>query len=292
MLDTSFVDPAGRISEKPKSYANGITDNPLLFTGEYLFLKKKLGQLDNQDRDMVSRILTECEVAPGLYRRHPPEYQLEYGIPYNQVSHDEYVGIMLLCHVNNLKYVMSEVCEYGEKNYWQFNCAAPYSNFWDLFKSRPTYAIKEFYIYKKQYNANPDDTNSVDANYPVQEVVSLNFQRQPRDIAFYELMANGKTSYFNLMNLCAATLLSTRRSLEDGKRGGTILLAMFRIELLNDSIKMPLLLRKTHDLFKRILVKKYGKNYASHIAKRYFDLKDNDGKLNPIIYLLEQLEAK
>jgi hypothetical protein len=287
-MENLFIDPIGRISEKPKTYAQGITDNPLLFTGEYLFLKKKLGQLTSDDKLLASVTLIESEVACGLYRRHNQDFQTRYNVPYNHVSHDEYVGIFLLCHVNNLHYRMVEVCNYGKRNYWQFNCLAPNKNFWDYFKKNPIKAVKEFKEYKRQYKAKPEDTNSVDANFPIQEVVSLNFQRQPRDIAFYELMTYGKTSLFNLLNLCLSTLLTTRRSLDDGKRGGTILLALFRIELLNE-YEMPKMLQHTRKLFRLILRKKYGKNFAQVIAKRYFDLKGDNGETHPIIEMIEIL---
>lgn len=285
-----FHDPIGRISEKPKTYAHGITDNPLLFTGEYYYLLSRCRQLTEDEVLHCAKTRIDSMLKYGLYRRHSSGFQREFKVPYNQISHDEYVGILLLAHCQKITWLIAnDICNYGKRNNWQYNDLAPDVSFWREFKKHSVKQIKDLIEYHRVKKSNAHDTNQVDATFHNQSVVSLNFQRTPRDIAFYELLGRNKTSLFNLIFMCLAHVFTTRRDIYDSKRGGTILLALFRIELLNDHHKDNWFLKMTRKFFHQRLRKKYGKNYLTVIAKHYFDLKDDEGNHHPIIEMIDVL---
>lgn len=289
-LDPIFHDPMGRISEKPNNYAMGISDNPNLFTGEYFFLKRLLGKQRTANESLyLCNILTDCRVYPGLYRRHPAKFQEEFNIPYNIVSHDEYIGILLLAKsVGCSTDTAQRIVEYGEKYNWQFYDYKPRSDFFRALFKNPINTIKKRKAYRKDYEANKHDTNSVDIRHEG-DIVALTFLRQPRDKAFYKLMAGRSPSFLETLWLSISHVYTTRRDLEDGSRGGTMLLAWFRMMLLEDSTEVNGVLKIAHNMFNKILTKKYGKNYQQVIATRYFDLLGPSGEQNPIIDLIKEV---
>lgn len=292
LLDPTFHDPMGRISEKPSNYAQGISDNPNLFTGELFFLKKITGQeLTIKERSYLLDLMLNCKVYPGLYRRHPEAFQKTYNVPYNIVSHDEYIGILLLAKATGCSTaVADQIVEYGEKYNWQFYDYYPKADFFRALFNNPIDTIKKRMAYSKDYKARAYDTNNVDISHDP-DIVALTFLRQPRDKAFYKLMAQPwhRPSYLEVLWLSLSHVYTTRRNLEDGSRGGTILLAWFRMMLLEESVKIPKVLKMAHNLFDKILTKKYGQNYQHVIATRYFDLLGLNGEQNPIIHLIKEV---
>jgi hypothetical protein len=290
ILDPIFHDPMGRISEKPSNYAMGISDNPNLFTGELFFLRKLLGQQRTGAESLyLSNILLDCKVYPGLYKRHPTEFQEKFQLPYNIVSHDEYTAILLLARsLGCSTSVAQSIVEYGEKHNWQFYDYVPKSDFFRALFKNPIDTIKKRIAYKKDYNQNKHDTNAVDIRHEG-DIVALTFLRQPRDRAFYKLVAGKKPSFLETLWLSISYVYTTRRNLEDGSRGGTVLLAWFRMMLIEDSAQVKGVLKIAHNLFDKILTKKYGENYQHVIAARYFDLLGPNGEQNPVVNLIKEV---
>ena len=122
-----FLDPIGRPSDKPYHQEDGITDNPLLFTGEAALLLNNQNKLGYKELMTILRVVKESTVEPGLYRRQPEYYQKQYSIPWNSVSHDEYNGIcfMVAAHPDSLRFIACDIVSYGERNEWQYNDLNP-----------------------------------------------------------------------------------------------------------------------------------------------------------------------
>lgn len=282
-----FVDPAGKISDKPNDQELGITDNGLLFTGELMFLLKKLGKYGISEDSLALCTLFSSRIMPGLYTRHPIEFLNKYGVAHNTISHDEYLGVLLLAFaLDRPQQEAREIVEYGKKFNWQYTDLYPEADFFRALKRNPIETIKKFIAYKKDYKANPNDTNSVDLRHD-SDITALTFIRQPRDRALYKLIAGESPSILESLWLSFAHVYTTRRDLEDGSRGGTMLLAWFRMELLKSACKkLPLVLRLSHWAFGKLLSRRYGKNYAKVIANRYFDRVGSQGERHPIISLI------
>ena len=286
-LGAPFIDPTGRLSDKPSNQEDGITDNAILFTGEFLFLLKELRKYGVQEDSLALTTLFSARVMPGLYTRHPLSYMTKYNIEHNTISHDEYLGALLLAYcLDRHKQEAREIVEYGKKYNWQYTDLYPEADFFKAFKRNPIEAIKKFIAYKKDYKANPNNTNAVDFRHEG-DITALTFIRQPRDRALYKLIAGESISIIETLWLSFAHVYTTRRDLEDGSRGGTMLLAWFRMQLLEKACKkLPLVLRLSHKLFDKLLSKRYGKDYAQVIADRYFDREGSNGERNPIIALI------
>ena len=290
-LTPIFRDPIGRVSEKAFNQESGISDNPLLFSGEFLFLKKLLNEITFPEIVAAQKIISEVQLLPGLYRRHPESMQQQYQIPRNNVSHDEYLGVLLLGYAQGTDQLAKDIVEFGENHNHQYYDIVPGSDFFRALKSSPLETIKKFLAYKKDYKNNPEDTNSVDLRHDG-DIGALSYIRQPRDRALYRICAGDKPGLFASLWLAIATVLTTRRSLDDGSRGGTMLLAWFRMRLIRAIRRESLLLKLAHYTFDRILVKRYGYNYAEVIAIRYFDRLGPNGEKHPIINLIARLGGR
>jgi len=282
-----FVDPIGRVSDKPFSQEDGITDNPLLFTGEGLLLLSLLGRLEKSDIAFCDNALVEVEVAPGLYRRQPAYYQNQYKIPMNAVSHDEYNGVcfMVAASPEFFRSYALDIVNYGERYGWQFNDIAPRTNFFEALFSSPLKTIKELRAYLKDAKENPHDTNSVDLRHPA-HIIALGQWRQLRDRAFYKIAAGIDLSLFDTLYLTIATLLSASGD-PFKSRGGTKLMSWFRILAIKRLNGEGLLLKLAHKLFERILTKKLGTDYPHKLILNYFDRND-DGLRHPMIMLVKE----
>jgi len=290
---STFTDPIGRISDKHYSQEDGLSDNPVLFTGEYCFLAKLLNKFGTQEELLCLSTHGFAIVEQGLYTRHPQFLRDKFNIPWNTVSHDEYLGILLIAYCLDIhKTIAQDIVNYGKAYNWQYTDLYPKADFFAALKKNPIDTIKKFIAYKKDYKANPQDTNSVDLRHDG-NITALTFIRQPRDRALYKLIAGETPSLLESLWLSFAHVYSTRRDLEDGSRGGTMLLAWFRMQLLEKAIgkKMPLSVKLAHTLFDKILVKKYGKEYAYVIANRYFDRIGSNGERHPIISMIKEYIA-
>lgn len=290
-LTPIFKDPRGRVSEKAYNDESGISDNSLLFSGEFLFLKKLLNEITFPEIVSAQKIVSEVQLLPGLYRRHPESMQSEYQIPRNNVSHDEYLGVLLLGYAQGTDQLAKDIVEYGEAYNWQYYDIVPGSDFFRALKSSPIDTINKFIAYKKDYAANPQDTNSVDLRHDG-NICALAYLRQPRDRALYRICAGEKPGLLASLWLAVATVLTTRRDLEDGSRGGTMLLAWFRMRLIKALKRETLILKLAHYLFDKILTKRYNYNYAEVIANRYFDRLGPNGEKHPIINLIARLGGR
>ena len=289
---TPFSDPLGRISEKPTDQEYGISDNPNLFTGEYCFLAKLLKRFGTQEELLCSSTFSFAIVEPGLYTRHPQFLRDKFNIPFNVISHDEYLGVLLLAHCLGIsEAIAKDIVAYGKAYGWQYNDLYPRANFFAALKANPIDTIKKLIAYKKDYKANPQDTNSIDLRHDG-NISSLTFIRQPRDRALYKLIAREKISLIESLWLSFAHVYTTRRDLEDGSRGGTMLLAWFRMMLLEAELgkNLPFLVKLSHKLFSKILTRKYGRSYPFVLANRYFDrVSAENNQKHPIIYMIKDL---
>lgn len=284
-LTDVFCDPLGRVGDKPNSQELGITDNPILFSGEFLFLKKILGTLTLEESSFANQIMTWAEVEPGLYRRHPEFFQKQYNIPYHNFSHDEQLGVCLLSYsVNNSQYVPNMVY-YGHKYNWQFYDLVPKSDFYKYYYSDSVKATKELYAYYKDWKNSPNDTNSVDFRHNP-NISALSGMRQPRDRALYKMCAGKNPGFIGAAWLSLAIIISSTGKLDDGSRGGTMLLAWFRMQLMNRLEKQNWLVNLAHKYFNYKLTKRFGEGYPTLIADKYFDRVGLNGERNPIISLI------
>jgi hypothetical protein len=280
-----FLDPIGRISDKPRSQEYGITDNPLLFTGEAALLLALSKQLTIAEIRKIEMIITQVQIMSGLYRRHPEILQRQYAIPRNAVSHDEYNGIcfMVAANPDYLRFYAIGIVEYGERYGWQFNDLSPRENFFEVFKHSPIKTVRQLLAYLKDKAANPQDTNSVDLRHPL-HIIALGQWRQPRDRAFYKIAAGRQPTMFEELYLALATVFS---SFGDPfkARGGTKLMSWFRMLSIRRLNGESFLLKLAHKIFERNLTKKLGTNYPVTLALAYFDRKET-GVSHPLIGMI------
>lgn len=289
---TPFVDPIGRVSDKPSSQEVGITDNPHLFNGEGLLLLALLGKLEKSDIDFVDQCLSNVEVVPGLFRRHPVDFQNQYQIPFHSVSHDEQNGICFAVaaspeHFRNYAF---DMVNYGYEYGWQYCDLYPKYSFFPFFWDSPIKVSKLLWEYIKDFRAHPEDSNSVDLRHPP-FIVALTQIRQPRDRAFYKIAAALKPTLFETINLALATIFTSTGDPFKG-RGGTKLMAWFRILAIQRLGSTSMLLKLAHKIFNRNLTKKLGNDYPLKLINSYFD-RSFDGLRHPMISLVaEYLELQ
>lgn len=282
-----FIDPIGRVSDKPYTQEMGVTDNPHLFNGEALLLLSLLGRLEKSDIDFVHQSLLETEVVPGLFSRHPKSFQKEYAIPWHSVSHDEYNGICFMTAASPefFRNTAIDITLYGKRYNWQYCDLYPNSEFFHYFFDNPITVIKEVRAYLADMKANPQDTNSVDLRHS-QNIVALTQIRQPRDVAFYKIAAGLTPSLFQTINLALATIFTSTGDPKEG-RGGTKLMAWFRMVAIRRLNGESFLLKIAHKLFEYILTKKLGTDYPYKLISMYFDRNDN-GLRHPMIMLVKE----
>lgn len=286
-----FVDELGRPSDKPRDFEHGITDNPLLFLGELLLLKQSLGELTFEGLCYVEQILVDCRVQKGLYSRHPKSFFEKYPFTVNKMSHDENNGIAFIAlSIPMLRYHLLEMIDYLKEHGNQYYDLEPNSNFFNALKRNPLDTLKKLKLYLDDLKANPNNTNAVDLNHDG-DIVAISAYRQPRDIAFYKIAAGQKASLLSILWLSIAIMLSTRSSLEDGSRGGKMLLAWFRNLALRkckiDGLKY-LPIRLAIKFFNWRLTSKYGEEFPVVLIGRYFDLRAENGSRHPMIYLVKK----
>jgi hypothetical protein len=292
-----FLDPLDRVSDKSRTDEKGITDNPHLFTGEACLLIKKIyGELTFMEKLYIASNILDCTVTGGLIARHPKKFKEDYKITYNRVSHDEYNGICFMIHSDfkSFCHIADEICVYGKWFDWMYDDRVQGVTFFEHFKKNKKEALKQLWVYIKDYRANPNNTNEVDLRHPP-EITSLFSWRQPRDRAFYYLTARQETTSLYLIWLCIATVLTAFRTINKKKRGGTILMVWFRNIVLQDIlnvIDMPKwhkkILQYSINFFKWMMKKKYGDKYAVKLASAYFDRKDKNGNRHKMIDLVEK----
>lgn len=299
-----FLDPIDRVSDKTNNQEYGITDNPHLFTGEACLLVKKLyGRLTFMETLYISANILDCTINEGLYSRHPEELVKKYKIPYNRVSHDEYNGLCFMAHsdFDKLSFIVNNIIGYGQHYDWMYDDRIgeiPWiednNTFFEYFKSDKKLALKQLWVYVKDYINNPQDTNSVDLRHPA-NITSLFSWRQPRDRAFYFITARRKPSVLDLAWLCLAIVMTSFRRIDKKKRGGTILMAWFRNIVITDVIALKVLpewvnkpLSWSVKFFKFMMKLKYGSKYPVTLATAYFDRKDDNGNRHRMIDLVEK----
>lgn len=286
-----FVDELGRPSDKPNTLEQGITDNPLLFLGELLLLKHGLGEITFEGICYVEQMLVDCQVQKGLYSRHPKSFFEKYPFTVNKMSHDENNGIAFIAlSIPMLRYHLLEMNEYLKNHDNQYYDLEPDSNFFKAFRKDPLGSLKKLKAYLDDLKANPDNTNAVDLNHDG-DIVAISAYRQPRDIAFYNIAAGQKASLLGILWLSIAIVLSTRSSLEDGSRGGKMLMAYFRnIALRKCKISGAryLPIRLAMKFFNWRLKSKYGEEFPVVLIDRYFDLVAENGARHPMIYLVKK----
>jgi hypothetical protein len=223
-----------------------------------------------------------------------------YPVYKNKVSHDEYNGIAFMATVAPplIGPHLEECIEYGKKHHWQFNDIVPNSDFfnkknWDSIETIIR-TFKKIKAYLADLKANPDNTNAVDYRHDG-DIGALSTIRQPRDIAFYYIAVGKNPSLFGVLWLAISIILSTRRSIDDGSRGGTMLMTFFR----NIAIKKKLpkgikgwILSKAIQFFNWQLKGKYGEKYPVVLASAYFDLIAVNGSRNPMIWWVQKFVDK
>ena len=149
---------------------------------------------------------------------------------------------------------------------------------------------KELYAYIKDFRANPQDSNAVDLRHPPY-IVALTQIRQPRDRAFYKIAAALKPTLFETIYLAIAIIFSSTGDPSEG-RGGTKLMAWFRMLAIERLKSTSMLLKLAHMIFNRNLTKKMGSDYPLKLINSYFD-RSFDGIRHPMIALVaEYLELR
>lgn len=289
-----FVDPIGRLSDKPKDQERGITDNPNLFEGEYLLLHSLLGTLEVNDTLCVLREVYRIEVEPGLYHRHPQFLITENPelLQPNMVSHDEYNGLCFTDIATSGRYKIAQaIVAYGRKHFWQFADYYPKANFFKALFTSPIQTIRKLRAYLKDRKQNPQNLDAVDFRHSG-DVVALTYLRQPRDTAFYKIAAGEEPSLFEILWLSLAIYLSSKRNIFDGSRGGTVLLAWFRMLAIRKAGYSHYVLNLAHRLFEERMVARFGHNYPMILAMMYFDRLTAEGEPHPIRLLIRKYVEK
>jgi hypothetical protein len=277
MFDELFCDPSGMISEKPKTYAQGITDNPLFYTAQNFYLHHELGNVEYIKSKIIDIELQlhERMITTGLYRRHPRWMQEQYNIPYNQISRDETMGLMIFDFIlkkYGSKYnasIGAEVTQRMIDNNWMYDDLNPTGNFFKALKLRPIETIKKFIAYQKRKKAEAHDTNTVDATTEG-DIVALNFLRLPHDRLMHKVCCGIKPTLIEQLFYFVSHLYTTRHPIEH-RNAGTLNFATFRMKLLSN-YRLPKIVKFSHYLFDRICKKKYGLEYDCAFIKRYFHM--------------------
>jgi len=290
-----FVDELGRISDKPYDQEYGITDNPWLFLGEWALLSSALNESRFDQVMHIHELLKECNQVRGLYSRHPKQFIKKYPFTINKMSHDEQNGLAFIAVAfGAFSIELKNMNDYMKDHNNQYYDLVPYSDFFKALKRNFKGTIKGLKEYLKDLKDNPDNTNAVDLNHDG-DIVAISAYRQPRDVAFYRIAAGQKASLLGILWLSVAILLSTRTSVDDGSRGGKMLMAWFRnIALKKCKIEglRYITLRLAIKFFNWRLIKKYGKDYPVFIMDKYFDRKATNGQRHPMIALLKKYVDK
>jgi hypothetical protein len=280
MFDELFCDPSGMISEKPKTYAQGLTDNPIFYTAQFFYLHHELGSIEYIKSKIIDIELQlhERMVITGLYRRHPRWMQEQYKIPYNQISRDETMGLMIFDFILRKyghKYDASLAPAITQRmidNNWMYDDLNPTGNFFKALKLRPIETIKKFIAYQKRKKAEAHDTNTVDATTEG-DIVALNFLRLPHDRLMHKVCCGIKPTLFEQLFYFVSHLYTTRHPIEH-RNAGTLNFATFRMKLLNN-YRLPRIVKFAHYIFNRRCEKKFGVNYHSEFIKKYFYMTDD-----------------
>jgi hypothetical protein len=277
MFDDLFCDPSGMISEKPKTYGQGLTDNPLFYTAQFFLLHHELGNVEYIKSKIIDIELQlhERMVTTGLYRRHPRWLQEQYNIPYNQISRDETFGLMIFDFILK-RYgspfngsIGAEVTQRMIDNDWMYDDLNPNGNFFKAFKMRPIETVRKFIAYQKRKKEIPDDNNMVDATTEA-DIVALNFLRLPNDRLMHKVCCGIKPTIFEQVFYFVAQLYTTRNELDYRKAGG-LNFATVRMKLLKH-YRLPTSVKFAHYLFDRICKRKFGVDYDTKFMKRYFHM--------------------
>ncbi len=116
-----FTDADGLISpynlERPGETTNA-SGNGVLYTGEYIALLKRLGELNELDSITFFQTMLKCMPhAIGLLHRSPTHP--------DQQGPDDYVGFFVGCYVTGNKELAQSVINYGWDHYGFFNNENP-----------------------------------------------------------------------------------------------------------------------------------------------------------------------
>lgn len=284
-----YLDPLGRVSEKPNTIYKGITDNPHLFTGEAILLLSLLGEKHYADLLKINMNLEACRIVPGLYSRHPQSFASKYNLPGNTISHDEYNGICFLAcaHPEIFRHYATHIINYGQKNGWQYHDSAPNVSFFSYFKSHPIQCIKELYSYYLDMKNNPTKTNYIETLHNP-AVVSLSKWRQPRDRAFYKIAAGIKPNIIENLWLSISIMITACGPINAQNRGGSILMAYFRKLAIEKVGGGPKIVQLAYRYFDYKLKKRLGIYYPVLIGRKYFSLTAN----HPMVFLLKTYLSK
>ncbi|NUM34419.1 MAG: hypothetical protein HUU50_07735 [Candidatus Brocadiae bacterium] len=121
-VESDWMDQDGflRLTPTPGQRVERDNENPVLFTGEYVYLLWKLGVLKGELRERYKKHLAEkvgaLRLEPGLFNRRPGQTQEAFE---RHFSRDEQIGLVAMDMVFDWELGFAkEIYEYGKNNGW------------------------------------------------------------------------------------------------------------------------------------------------------------------------------
>jgi hypothetical protein len=107
-----YFDPNGLVSGS--AYPKSTEGNAILKTAQYVCLLKEQGLFSAQDRsEIITNVLRECEVMPGLFRRSRTMAQ-------DQEGRDDYIALAYLAHALPYPLLAEQILEFGERHRYEW----------------------------------------------------------------------------------------------------------------------------------------------------------------------------
>lgn len=241
-MEKFYRDPTFAVTIKPAKMSDPSvgrydSENPLLFTGEYtvlLYLNSvAVPSFVDKNIDCIWERQT-WKITP-LFARQPDPFR---NTPqFNPLSWDEHNGILYTLAFTELNWGSSyslakKLVEYGDNYNWAFIEEKPFTNpFSDL----------------KKYGSRI---------------------RQPRDRAFFRIVAGDKPKWYELLHLAIASVITAYTDYEEtsGKK-----MAWFRFKTIEHMKFKSKLLKLAKFLFDRRLKKLYNKEcYMEEVYRIYY----------------------
>lgn len=271
-LRTSYRDEYKRVTLSPARHFNSKemryeNNNMLLFSGEAALLLKKNNLLIDSDFEDFVEGFKSCEIAPGLYQRHP----LPYGEPHplvkrDVISHDEYNGVMYACAVfPEMRDTLAvDVCNYGDKYGQEFNDNYPNTSYYRELVKSPIKTLKNtFKMFKMMYRGE-------EYRDQVGIAENLTYKRQLRDTCLYRIMSsNDSPGLIETLYRALSVVLSTRKPVDYKSNSGRMMMlySMWAIEEVGHKSKI---LALAHKYFRKKCKEQFGENYVEELHRRYF----------------------
>lgn len=100
-----YIDAVGLVQDSP----GGRSGNGILYTAEAVIRLHDLGSLTPEIRSDFRVAISDCEIAPGFFRRHPEHFSTD------QVRQDDYLALAALSKYLDWPELARLILEYGQR---------------------------------------------------------------------------------------------------------------------------------------------------------------------------------